>query len=180
MSRKPGLPAPVVWITGLPASGKTTLALELKNNLRRWSDILDGDAVRRALWPELGWSREERQLNCMRVAKLTNFLACNGVVTIVSMVSPYAEDREWARNHIGGNFIEVFCSCPLKVCKARDKKGLYELNARGKLPGLTGVDDPYEVPTSPEIIYDSNKEAPRDGAVRIAKYIEEHFEEGRP
>lgn len=142
-----------LWFTGLPCSGKTTLAEEVK---RRLSEIghsvehLDGDVIRKNLSSDLGFSKDHRKTNIERAAFVATLLTKNGVATLVSFVSPYSEMRESARKQIG-SFIEVFVNCPLEVCEKRDVKGMYRLARKGKISDFTGVSDPYEKPLNPEV-----------------------------
>jgi bifunctional enzyme CysN/CysC len=146
-----------VWLTGLPGAGKTTLSLALERELLRTGHPayrLDGDEVRRNLCQDLGFDRAARAENVRRVAHVARLLADAGVLTLVALISPYARDREGARelhSEIGLPFVEVFVDTPLEVCQMRDPKGLYARAGKGKLHGLTGVDDPYEPPGHPEL-----------------------------
>jgi adenylylsulfate kinase len=144
-----------VWLTGLPSSGKTTLALGLAERLvqaGRRVEVLDGDVVRRHLAKDLGYSRQDRAENVRRVGFVADLLARNGVVAVCALVSPYREDRDDVRARHAGRFCEVYVSAPLEVCTARDVKGLYARQRAGELHGVTGVDDPYEPPLRPEVV----------------------------
>lgn len=142
-----------IWFTGLPSAGKSTLAEGLAELLRARGlpvEVLDGDRIRKALWPELGFSRADRDANVRRVATVAGMLASHGIITLVALVSPYAETRREQRARLG-QFVEVFVDCPLEECARRDVKGLYAAQRERRLSGLTGVDDPYEPPATPEI-----------------------------
>ncbi len=143
----------VMWFTGLPCSGKTTLAEELGKRITgRYMRILDGDELRKGLCIDLGFSREDRNENVRRVALMANELADAGAVVLVALVSPYREARDNARQIVGDNrFVEVFVDCGLQECINRDKKGMYHKAITGKLPHFTGIDDPYEAPVMSEI-----------------------------
>lgn len=161
-------PAAVVWLTGLPAAGKSTLARLISDRLRAGglkTELLDGDEIR-ALFPETGFSRGERDGHARRVAHLASVLERHGVVVVVALVSPYAESRTFARR-LCRNFIEVHVDAPLAVCEGRDPKGLYARARRGLLPGMTGVDDPYEVPERPEIRVDSAALSAEEACSRV-------------
>lgn len=147
-----------VWLTGLPGSGKTTIARRVAAMFRTETEVLDGDEVRTWLTAGLGYSREDRNANCLRVAAVANLLRRNGVIVFVSMVSPYRESREEARVVNEGRFVEVHVHCPLDICQKRDPKGLYARAARGEIHGVTGIDDPYEVPTDPELFLDTDRD----------------------
>jgi len=146
-----------VWLTGLPAAGKTTLSAALERALLSGgypAYRLDGDEVRRHLCGDLGFDRISRAENVRRVAEVARLLADAGVVVLVALVSPYAADRELARrlhSELGLPFIEVFVDTPIELCQKRDPKGLYDRARRGELHGFTGVDDPYEPPEHPDV-----------------------------
>lgn len=150
-------PGFTIWLTGLSASGKSTLALNLERYLasRRCDvEILDGDVVRSHLCGDLGFSRADRDLNIKRIAFVCGLLTRHGVVCITSTISPYREARDRARRDLG-RFLEVYVKCPLEVCRVRDPKGLYALVDQGRLPNFTGVDDPYEEPLHPEVVVET-------------------------
>ena len=156
----------IVWLTGLPSSGKTTIAKKLEKYLRSRGfkvELLDGDDVRKWLSPEAGFSREDRERHLRRVAYVSKLLARNGVVVIASFVSPYRNVRDEARRIAEGEglkFIEVYVKCSLEECMRRDSKGLYEKAIRGEIRDMTGVQDVYEEPLNPEVLVDSEKQDP--------------------
>ncbi|MGH6689158.1 MAG: adenylyl-sulfate kinase [Gammaproteobacteria bacterium] len=144
----------VMWLTGLSGSGKTTIAAALRTKLmgrgRAQVALLDGDELRAALSPELGFTKEDRQRHIGRIAYLASVLARHGVDVIVAVISPYREMRAAARAQIA-DFLEVFVECPLERCIERDPKGLYRKALAGEIARFTGVSDPYEVPEAPEV-----------------------------
>ena len=146
-----------VWFTGLPASGKSTVAAALEAALLdqgRGAYLLDGDNVRHGLCGDLGFSAADRAENVRRVGEVACLLADAGLVALAALVSPYAADRDRvrARHEAEGlRFFEVFVNTPLEECERRDPKGLYARARAGELSGLTGVDDPYEPPLRPEL-----------------------------
>lgn len=146
-----------LWLTGLPSSGKTTLARAVGERLRaagRRVEILDGDEIRAFLSAGLGFSREDRYTNVQRIGLVAEVLARNGVVAVVPVIAPYADSREAVRaRHArsGTRYLEIHVATPVEVCSVRDVKGLYARQAAGALSGLTGVDDPYEAPRSPDL-----------------------------
>ncbi len=142
-----------IWLTGLPSSGKTTIAAALHARLRKAglrTELLDGDIVRTYLTRDLSFSREDRIENIRRVGFVAHLLSRNGVVTVCALISPYRQARDEVRALHGARFFEVYVSTPSAVCATRDVKGLYAKQRAGELSGLTGVDDPYEPPLSPE------------------------------
>lgn len=146
-----------LWLTGLSASGKSTLAWHIEQYLRAHNfkvEVLDGDVVRTRLSKGLGFSREDRDTNIKRIAFVCSLLTRNGIICIASAISPYREAREWARREIGC-FVEVYVKCPLEICRQRDPKGLYALVDKGMLTNFSGVDDPYEAPLAPEIVVET-------------------------
>jgi bifunctional enzyme CysN/CysC len=147
-----------VWFTGLPASGKSTIASALEQHLvsrGRMAYRLDGDNLRHGLNGNLGFSAEDRTENVRRTAHVARLFADAGAVSIASLVSPYVSDREAARRfheELELDFVEVFVDTPLEEGERRDPKGLYAKARRGEISGMTGVDDPYEPPDSPQIV----------------------------
>lgn len=161
MTERNGPPAPwpggTVWLTGLPSAGKTTLARGLAGRLRADGhrvEVLDGDEVRAALSAELGFTKEDRDTNVRRVGYVAALLAAHGVTVLVPVIAPYTASRDAVRRlHAsrGIAYTEVHVATPVEVCAGRDVKGLYAKQAAGELTGLTGVDDPYEVPVDPDL-----------------------------
>ena len=152
----------VVWFTGLSGAGKSTLAERLRVELQalvRQVEVLDGDEVRTHLSKGLGFSKEDRDTNILRIGFVAQLLSRNGVTVIVSAISPYREARNQVRWMIG-DFVEVFVSASVEECARRDVKGLYAKAFAGELTGFTGVDDPYEPPSSAELILDTEHEGP--------------------
>ena len=150
-----------VWLTGLPSSGKTTLASALHGRLVQAgyrSELLDGDVARTYLTRDLGFSREDRIENVRRIGFVAHLLSRNGVVCVCSVISPYREARDEVRSWHGDRFFEVWVAAPLEVCAERDVKGLYAEQREGRLSGLTGVDDPYEPPLAPEWVVRTHEE----------------------
>ena len=162
----------VLWMTGLPGSGKTTLAqiLEeiLENDFGRYAEVLDGDEFRKGISRDLGLSKEDRQEHAHRVSYVSKLLAKNGVIGIVALISPYKKSREEAREVIGKNrFVEVYVKASLAACEKRDPKGLYKKARKGEITNMTGIQDPYEVPESPDIIVDTEASDPKGSARMI-------------
>ena len=162
-----------VWMTGLPASGKSTIAMQVEAWLLaagRPAYVLDGDNLRHGLNGDLGFSAEDRRENVRRTAELAALMADAGVVVLVSLVSPYRADRARAREvHVRRElpFLEVHVATSLAECEARDPKGLYARARSGELRGMTGVDDPYEAPERPDLRLTPADGGPGDQAARV-------------
>jgi adenylyl-sulfate kinase len=159
-----------IWFTGLPAAGKSTIAGAVEEHLvgtRRPAFLLDGDNLRHGLNGDLGFGEQARTENVRRTAHVARLLAESGTIALVSLVSPYARDREEAaalHKAVDLPFIEVFVDAPLELCEQRDPKGLYARARAGELAGLTGIDAPYEAPAKPDLVLRSGTE-PIDAAV---------------
>ncbi len=152
----------VVWLTGLPASGKTTIASRVAEILKKERfkvELLDGDWVRKTINPDAGFTREERRRHLLRVAWIARLLARNGVIVLCSFVSPYEDVRREIREIIEEEvpFIEVYVKCSLNECIRRDPKGLYKKALRGEIKNFTGISDPYEPPKNPDLVLDTER-----------------------
>ena len=163
-----------IWLTGLPSSGKSTLADLIGNDLRRRGidrfELLDGDVIRTNLCKDLGFSREDRDSNIRRIAFVCGLLTKHDVIPIVAAISPYRVSRDYARKQIG-RFVEVYVNCPLDVAIERDVKGLYKKALKGDLPAFTGVSDPYEEPMQPEIMVQTHLESPEESTKKIMSHL---------
>jgi len=148
----------VIWITGLSAAGKTTIALELLKRMRAMGlavEHLDGDSIR-DVFPATGFTRDARIEHVKRVGFLASRLAKNNVFVVASFISPYRESREFVRS-LCPSFLEVYVATPLAECEKRDPKGLYQKARQGQIKNFTGVDDPYEAPLNPDLTIDTSK-----------------------
>jgi adenylylsulfate kinase len=166
-----------VWLTGLPCAGKTTLGLAVVERLRalgRQTEFLDGDVLRQALWKDLGFTKADREENIHRIGFIAELLARNGIVVVVSAVSPYRAAREEVRRRCGG-FVEVYVNAPLSVCEGRDVKGMYGRARRGELAAFTGVSDPYEPPLAAEVECHTDTETVEESADKVLRAIADQF-----
>jgi adenylylsulfate kinase len=164
----------VIWLTGLPCAGKSTLARALAEYFSAKQlncEVLDGDVVRKNLSHGLGFTREDRDINVKRIGFVAGLLARNNVAVIVAAVSPYREAREQVRKEVG-RFVEVFVDCPLEECERRDVKGMYAQARAGQRTAFTGVDDPYEPPLAPEVTVRTGQESAADSVSRILQTVE--------
>jgi adenylylsulfate kinase len=167
-----------LWFTGLSGSGKTTIAHLVGPAIEERGPIveyLDGDTVRTHLSRGLGFSKEDRDANIERIGWVASRLTRHGAAVIASAISPYAEARRHARNLVEefGPFVEVFVDVSVEEATRRDTKGLYERALRGEIQNFTGVNDPYEAPTRPDIRIDSDNESAEESAERIVALLEE-------
>lgn len=170
-----GPPGFTVWFTGLPCSGKSTVAELVAADLRqrgRFVEMLDGDEIRTHLSADLGFSKEDRDKHIRRIGWLCKILSRNGVVAVASFVSPYREIRDLNRKEVG-RFVEIFVDCPVEVCAQRDVKGMYERAMKGEIANFTGVSDPYEEPLNPEVVAHSDRETAEESAAKVIQCIEE-------
>jgi sulfate adenylyltransferase len=167
-----------IWFTGLSGAGKSTTAEILTSLLLergRQVTLLDGDVVRTHLSKGLGFSREDRDTNILRIGFVAGEIARHGGTVICAAISPYRATRNEARKMVSEErFVEVFVDTPIEVCEERDVKGLYARARRGQITGFTGVDDPYEAPVNPEITLNTVEFSAEDNARHIATYLEEH------
>ena len=171
MNEKQGF---VLWFTGLPCSGKTTLSAAVAQKLLSEGykvERLDGDTFRKKFSANLGFSKADREKNIERAATMASSLAKNGVIGVVSFISPYRQMRENARRQIK-NFIEIYVRCPIEVCEKRDVKGMYVLARQGKVSEFTGVSHPYEEPLQPEITVDTDQMDLATCVIKILDYLD--------
>ena len=164
-----------VWFTGLPSSGKSTLAMLLEEKLASRNlhvEVLDGDEVRLRLSKGLGFSKEDRDDNIRRISFVANIITRCGAVAITCAISPYKSIREEARKEIG-RFVEVFVNCDVDECIKRDVKGLYKKALNGEIKNFTGISDPYEEPSDPEVVVYTAKESEQESVDKIIKGLED-------
>jgi len=172
----------VLWMTGLSGSGKSTVAFTLEHLLHQRGKlcyVLDGDNLRHGLNNDLGFKQADREENIRRIGEVAKLMAESGLITVVSIISPYQKDRDKARGMMDGRpFAEVYMKVPLAVCEDRDPKGLYRKVREGKIKGFTGIDAPYEEPSHPEITLDvhhaatGEEKSPQETAEELLNYLE--------
>jgi adenylylsulfate kinase len=175
----------VIWLTGLSGAGKSTLGSHLETQLFQrgiHTYLVDGDNLRMGMNSDLGFTERHRQENIRRAGELSKVLVDAGIVVIVALISPYHRHREFVRNMVShGEFIEVYVKCPLEVCAKRDPKGLYEKAKQGAIKNFTGFDSPYEEPTHPELVIETDKIDVMEGTEQILTYLEnQHLLQAQP
>lgn len=156
----------VLWMTGLSGSGKSTLAKGLQNKFaccEKKSFILDGDVLRNGLNNNLGFSRNDRKENIRRVMEVAKLMSDAGVIPIVALITPYSEDRNTLRKVLENyGYTEIYVKCPLETCESRDPKGLYKMARNNCISNFTGISDPFEPPTHPDIVLDTENNSFND------------------
>jgi adenylylsulfate kinase len=171
-----GHQACTIWMTGLPASGKSTLAVALEKAL--WERgvhayVLDGDNIRHGLNKDLGFSPEDRNENIRRIGEVAKLFTVAGVINVTAFISPYRADRDQARKIMSeGEFIEVYVDCPVAECERRDPKGHYKKARAGEIREFTGISAPYEPPLKPEIVVHTDRASEADCVAQILSYLE--------
>jgi adenylylsulfate kinase len=163
----------IIWLTGLSSAGKTTLGKDLLERMRAQGknvEMLDGDVIRQQICKDLGFSRADRDENVRRIAFVADLLARNGIVVIVSAISPYRAARDEVRRRMP-NFIEVYVNAPLEVCELRDVKGLYKKARAGEIREFSGIDDVYEPPLQPEVECRTDLESVEESIQKILNCI---------
>lgn len=167
----------VIWLTGLSGSGKTTLGLRVTEELkkiRKKAAFVDGEIARGFFEDKLGFDRQSRIQNVKRIAFGAMLLADNNVTVIVANIAPYYEVRDFIRKHIP-KYIQVYCKASFEECAARDTKGHYSKAAGGKIKNLIGMDQPYDMPRSPDIIVDTVNESIDESINKILRYLKENI-----
>ena len=170
-----GHKAMVLWVTGLSASGKSTIANNVEKELNKKqynSYILDGDNVRSGLNKDLGFSPADRNENIRRIIEVSKLFVDSGKIVLCSFISPYRNDREMAREILGEHFVEIFVNTPIEECIKRDPKGLYKMAISGEIKNFTGVSAPYEKPLMPEILIENL--SLKESVKKIIDYVEKN------
>ena len=167
----------IIWFTGLSGSGKSSLANEVNRALFKAgfsTYVLDGDNIRYGLCKDLGFSDFDREENIRRIGEVAKLFVDAGIIVLTAFVSPFRADREKARQLVQqGDFLEVYCSADLQVCEKRDTKGLYKKAKEGIIKGLTGVDDPYEIPTDADLVIDTDGISVSNAVKDIINYLQD-------
>jgi len=169
--------AAAIWLTGIPASGKSTISILLRDYLQKNNMpviILDGDEIRKTVSKDLGFSPQDRKEHNRRVIEIAKLLVKNNFTAIIPLISPYKETRDLARKEIP-NFVEVYVKASLDTCIKRDPKGLYKKAKNGEITNLTGLQSPYEEPINPELILDTEKSTPQQCLDTITSYLEQKY-----
>jgi adenylylsulfate kinase len=152
----------ILWFTGLSGAGKSTLAHAVEDylhNIGISTFVLDGDNVRHGLCSDLGFSDHDRVENIRRIGELAKLMTEAGVITLTAFISPFKSDRNTARKLVPhGDFLEIYCQCPIETCEQRDVKGLYKKARAGEIPFFTGIGSPYEAPEHPELVVSTHKQ----------------------
>jgi adenylylsulfate kinase len=163
-----------IWLTGLSSAGKTTIAAAVCEGLRERgckAEWLDGDVVRQHLCRGLGFTKADRDENIRRIGFVAELLTRNGIVTVVSAISPYRAARDEVRRRIG-HFLEVYVNAPIEVCEVRDLKGIYRRARAGEISHVTGIDDPYEPPFAPDVECRTDRETPAESAASVLRVVD--------
>lgn len=164
-----------LWFTGLSGAGKTTISQAVEEELIAQGykvEVLDGDVVRENLTKGLGFSKADRDENVRRIGFVAQLLTRNGVIVIVSAISPYRNIRDEVRNRIG-DFVEIYVNAPLAVCEKRDVKGLYKKARSGEIKTFTGISDPYEPPMNPEVECRTDQETLQESVLKVMNQVQE-------
>ena len=167
----------ILWFTGLPSSGKSTIAHGLEKELfsnRMHAYVLDGDNVRHGLNSNLGFSREDRRENLRRIVELSKLMVDAGLIVLAAFISPYREDRKYVRSRFDGdNFLEIYVRCSVDECERRDPKGNYKRARAGIIRDYTGVSAVYEEPETPDLVIDTEKLNPENAVHEVLRLLEE-------
>jgi adenylylsulfate kinase len=165
----------ILWFTGLSGSGKSTLAHAVEDYLHKMgvsTYVLDGDNVRQGLCSDLGFTDSDRTENIRRIGELAKLMTEAGIITLTAFISPFISDRDIARKLVpSGDFLEIYCSCPIETCEQRDVKGLYKKARAGQIPLFTGIGSPYQVPENPELIVNTHEQTLSESVEHVIKLL---------
>jgi adenylylsulfate kinase len=165
----------ILWFTGLSGSGKSTLAHAVEERLHQAgisTFVLDGDNVRHGLCSDLGFSDSDRVENIRRIGELAKLMAEAGVITLTAFISPFKSDRDTARKLLlPGDFLEIYCQCPIETCEQRDVKGLYKKARAGEIPFFTGIGSPYEAPEQAELVVNTHEQTLDESVQKVLNLL---------
>ncbi|MFZ2169525.1 MAG: adenylyl-sulfate kinase [Methylococcaceae bacterium] len=165
----------ILWFTGLSGAGKSTLAHALEDYLHKIgisTFVLDGDNVRHGLCSDLGFSDHDRVENIRRIGELAKLMTEAGIITLTAFISPFKSDRNTARKLVPhGDFLEIYCECPIETCEQRDVKGLYKKARAGEIPFFTGIGSPYEAPEQPELVVCTDKQTLNESVQNVVNLL---------
>lgn len=169
--------AAVLWLTGLPSSGKSTIAHAVEERLHHLgcrAFVFDGDNVRHGLCSDLGFSPEDRKENIRRIGEMARLFLEAGTIALTAFISPFRADREWVRQLVGrADFVEIYCRCPLGLCIERDVKGLYKRALQDEIKDFTGVSAPYEEPFNADLVLETGIETVERSVAQVLAFLEE-------
>lgn len=167
----------ILWFTGLSGAGKSTLAHAIEERLHRLgcrTFVLDGDNVRHGLCADLGFSAANRAENIRRIGEMSKLFIEAGVITLTAFISPFRSDRERVRALVEpGDFVEIYCRCPIQVCEQRDVKGLYKRARAGEIQEFTGITSPYEEPEQPDLVVETGRYSLEDCTDQLLTFLHE-------
>lgn len=173
----------ILWFTGLSGAGKSTLAHAVEEYLHQsecLTFVFDGDNVRHGLCSDLGFSAEDRIENIRRVGEMAKLFLESGVISLTAFISPFRVDRDRVRSLVPhGDFLEIYCHCPLEVCEKRDVKGLYRRARAGEIKDFTGISSPYEEPDNPELVVDTGGLLLEESVAKVIELLRERGVIGR-
>ena len=165
----------IMWFTGLSGAGKSTLAHAVEEELHTRgcrTFVLDGDNIRHGLCSDLGFSNEDREENIRRIGETAKLFLEAGIIPLTAFISPFRADRERVRGLVPhGDFLEIFCKCPLEVCETRDVKGMYKKARKGEIKEFTGISSPYEEPVNPELTVETDKLSVDESVERVIELL---------
>ena len=168
----------ILWFTGLSGAGKSSLAHAVEEELHQLgcrTFVFDGDNVRHGLCADLGFSAEDRVENIRRVGEMAKLFVETGVIALTAFISPFLSDRERVRSLVPhGDFLEIYCHCPLEICEQRDVKGLYKRARAGKIKDFTGISSPYEDPVNPELIVETGTLTMEESVAQVMQLLRDH------
>lgn len=175
--RQNGHRSAILWFTGLSGAGKSTIAHAVEERLHELgcrTFVFDGDNVRHGLCSDLGFSNEDRAENIRRIGEVAKLFVEAGTIALTAFISPFRDDRDRVRNLVPpGDFLEIYCRCPIEVCEARDVKGIYARARRGEIPDFTGISSPYETPLNPELELDTDANTLEDEVEKVIALLYE-------